>query len=84
MDLGSSGIVLCIPHRKKTGLPVSHWSDKNQALQPQKMARCLKIVDLDRGIVLCIENKGADQLHGYHAADLCLFSHMQKADFLPL
>ena len=24
------------------------------------------------GYYLCSENKGADQLHGYHAADLCL------------
>ena len=32
---------------------------------------------------LCSENKGADQLHGYSAADLHLyFSHMQKAGFL--
>ena len=28
------------------------------------------------------ENKPADQLHGYIAADLCLFLHMQKAGFL--
>ena len=31
---------------------------------------------------LCSENKGAEQLHGYHAADLRLcFSHMQKVAF---
>ena len=30
-------------------------------------------------INLCSENKGVDQLRGYHAADLRLFSRMQKA-----
>ena len=31
---------------------------------------------------LCRENKGSDQLHGYHAADLRLgFSHIQKSRF---
>ena len=34
-------------------------------------------------IVLCSENKGADQLRGYRTADLRLyFSHIQKTDFL--
>ena len=33
----------------------------------------LEISDLEsRGILLCSENKGADQIHGTHAADLCL------------
>ena len=32
---------------------------------------------------MCSENKGADQLLGYHTADLHLcFVHMQKAEFL--
>ena len=31
---------------------------------------------------LCSKKKGADQLHDYCAADLRLFSHMQKAGFL--
>ena len=32
----------------------------------------------------CSENKGADQLHGYREADLCLCFriYMQKASFL--
>ena len=47
----------------------------------------LEISDLGkRGIVLSdyvAKNKGADQLHGLRAADLCLcFSYMQKASFL--
>ena len=34
---------------------------------------------------LCSENKGADQLSGYRAADLRLcFSHMQKPGFIML
>ena len=49
-------------------------SDTNQALQPQKMARGLKIkIYKDDGLYyLCKENIGADQLRGYHAADLRL------------
>ena len=47
------------------------WSDTNQVVQLQKMARDLKISDLEsRGILLCRENKGADQLRGNHEADL--------------
>ena len=44
--------------------PVS-W-DKNQAVQPQKMARGLKfrIWDVDQLLYLCSEKKGADQLRG--------------------
>ena len=43
------------------------WSDKNQAVQLQKMAfRILKVVGL---YYLCSENKGADQLRGYREAD---------------
>ena len=30
----------------------------------------------------CSEKKGAAQLRGHCTADLCLFFHMQKADFL--
>ena len=37
------------------------------------------VVTNDKCIIyLCSENKGADLLHGYHAADL-RFSHMPKA-----
>ena len=49
-------------------------SDINQAVQSQKMARGLKIwiMEVEGLYYLCSKNKGADQLHGYHAADLCL------------
>ena len=43
----------------------------------------LEFSDLgSRRIVLCSENKAADQLCSYRAADLRLFLHMQKAGFL--
>ena len=39
--------------------------------------------DLQRRGIVCSENKGIDQLRGYHAADLHIrFVHMQKAEFL--
>ena len=56
------------------------WSDTNQAVQLQKMARGLqfwikKVKGLD---CVCSENKGADQLRGY----VFLFSHMPNVGFL--
>ena len=39
------------------------------AVQPQRMVRGLKF---QRIVPSCSKNKGADQLHGYHAADLSL------------
>ena len=55
------------------------WSDTNQALQLQKMARGLKflIKEVEGLYYICCENKGADQLradqlHGYREADLRL------------
>ena len=50
------------------------WSNTNQAVQLQKMARGLKfcIYEVEGLYFLCSENKGADQLHGYREADLCL------------
>ena len=52
----------------------STCSDTNQAVQLQKMARGLKFrILIGEGLYyLCSENKGADQLHGYSEADLCL------------
>ena len=53
--------------------------DINQAVQPQKMAIGLKfrIWEVEGLYNICSENKGADQLHGYHAADVHLrFLHM--------
>ena len=42
----------------------------------------LEISDLEsRGIVLCCENKGADQLHGYLAADLRFVFTYAKSRF---
>ena len=48
--------------------------DTNRALQPLKMARCLKfrISEAEGLYYLCSKNKGADQLRVYHAADLRL------------
>ena len=48
-------------------------SDTNQAVQPHKMARGLKFrIKEEEGLYyLCSKNKGADQLRGYYAADLC-------------
>ena len=50
------------------------WSDTNQAVQLQKMARGLKfqIKKVDGLYYLCSENKGADQLCSYCEADLRL------------
>ena len=50
------------------------WSDTNQAVQLQKMARGLKFwIKKVKGLD-CVysENKGADQLRGYREADLRL------------
>ena len=50
------------------------WSDTNQAVQLQKMARALKFwIEKVEGLYyLCSENKGADQLCGDREADLHL------------
>ena len=50
------------------------WSDTNQAVQLQKMARCLKfrIKEVEGLNYPCSDNKGADQLRGYREADLRL------------
>ena len=49
-------------------------SDTNQAVQSQEMARGLKFrfKKVEGLYYLCSENKGADQLRGYHEADLRL------------
>ena len=46
-------------------------SDKNWAIQPQKRARSLEfwIKEEERLYFTSSENKGADQLCGYHEAD---------------
>ena len=50
------------------------WSDTNQAVHIQKMARGLKfrIKKVEGLYYLCSENKGADQLRGHREADLRL------------
>ena len=50
------------------------WSDTNQAMQSQKIARGLKfrIKKVEGLDYLCSENKDADQLRGYREADLRL------------
>ena len=50
------------------------WSDTNQAVQLQKMARGLKfqIKEVEGLYYPCSENKGADQLRGYCEADMRL------------
>ena len=50
------------------------WSDTNQTVQLQKMARGLKfrIYEVEVLYYPCSENKGADQLRGYREADLGL------------
>ena len=49
-------------------------SDRNWAIQAQKMARSLKfrIYEEEEVYFPCSENKGADQLRGYRKADLRL------------
>ena len=52
------------------------WSDTNQTVQLQKMARGLKFRIKKEEVLcymyLCSENKGADQLRGHREADLRL------------
>ena len=50
------------------------WSDTNQTVRLQKMARGLKfrIKKVEGLYYLWSENKGADQLRGYREADLRL------------
>ena len=53
-------------------------SDTNQVVQPQKMTRDLKfrIKEVKGLYYQCRENIGADQLHSYRTADLCLCFHI--------
>ena len=55
--------------------PVSMFPTRsyiNRAVQPQKIARGLKVQvwKVEKLFYRCSENKGADQLHSYRAADL--------------
>ena len=61
------------------------WSDTNQPVQLQKMARGLKFwIKKVKGLdSVCSENKGADQLRGNREADLHLcFRICQRLVFL--
>ena len=50
-------------------------SDTNLTVQPQTMTRTLKFLIEEVEILyhLCSKNKGSDQLHTYHAANLQRF-----------
>ena len=55
------------------GFPTRSYT--NQAAQPHRIARGLKFPIegvVEKLYYLCNENKGADQLYGYHEADLRL------------
>ena len=59
--------------------------DRNWASHRKKMARGLKFrsSEVEELYYLCSENEGADQLGGYHAANLWLcFRICEKAGFL--
>ena len=60
------------------------WSDTNQAVHLQKMARGLKfqIKKVEGFYYLCSKNKGADQLCGPRICSVSLCSHMQNVGFL--
>ena len=49
-------------------------------VQPQKMVRGskLRVEEVEGLYYLCKENKGADYLSGYHAADLRLYFRIWK------
>ena len=59
---------------RKPTLWFATWSDTNQAVQLQKMARGLKFrIQEEEGLYYpSSENKGADQLRGYREVDLRL------------
>ena len=60
-------------------------SVRNWAVQPHRIARCLKfwVWAVEGLYYLCSKNKGTDQLHGYHAANLCLCFHICKKQVYP-
>ena len=68
------------PHHEALSFGFPTRFDPYLAVQPQKMTKGLKILDLAiKGIVLsrlCSKNKGVDQLGGYQAAELSLCFHI--------
>ena len=71
--LASISEMSCVMRKPTFWFPI--WSDINQAVQPQKMARGLKFrIKKEEGShYLCSENKGADQLRGVTAKLICVF-----------
>ena len=65
---------------RKPVFRVSDQVDTNRAVQPQKIARGLKlqIEEVEGLYYQCGENKGTDQLRGYCEADLRLCLHICK------
>ena len=72
MHLFYSKYMSLVVRNRSWGLPTR--SDTNRAVQPQKMAIGLKFrIYIEEGSLYpCSENKGADQLRSYCAADLRL------------
>ena len=71
LDMRNLSLSLVVKNRSSGFLT---WSDTNKAAQPQKISRGLKfrIYEVERLYYPCSENKGADQLFSYCAADLHL------------
>ena len=68
------------PCHEKTNVLVSDLLRHKPGLQLQKISRGLKfqIYEVERLYYLFGKNKGADQLRGYHEADLRLCFHICK------
>ena len=61
------------PRHEKTNVLVCDLVSHKPGCTDTEDGYRLEILDLEsRGIALCSENKGADQLHGYREADLRL------------
>ena len=62
---------------RKPTLAFPTRSDIKRAVQPQKMAKCLKfwIWEVEELYCLCNENKDADQMCHYRTADLRVFAY---------
>ena len=71
--------------RENLSLGFPTRSDTNQAVQPQKIARGLKFCtsEVEGLYKLCSENKGADQLGSYCAADQHLVFAYAKSQISP-
>ena len=57
---------------RKPVFRVSDQPDTNRAVQQQKPPKGFKFLEVEGLYYRCRENKGADQLRGYGAADLRL------------